>query len=60
MNKVLASTLVIVMSFGLGVAVLIYGWGLEPRSWTWIIGGGVGARFFLGVVEHMQKAATDE
>jgi hypothetical protein len=23
------------------ILIMIYGWGLEPKSWLWIIGGGV-------------------
>lgn len=25
---------------------MIYGWGLEPKSWLWIIGAGVFGQFF--------------
>lgn len=29
----------------LDIGVKIYGWGLQPKSWGWIIGGG-----FVGMV----------
>jgi len=29
------------------VAVLMYGWGLEPKSWVWIIGAGVFLQVFI-------------
>jgi hypothetical protein len=32
---------------GTGILVMIHGWGLEPQSWGWIIGGGA-AGTFLG------------
>jgi hypothetical protein len=30
-----------VLSFALGVLTMIYGWGLHPQSWAWIIGGAI-------------------
>ena len=39
----------------LSIAILMYGWGLEPKSWWWIIGGGVGLRTILVTVEAMGK-----
>jgi hypothetical protein len=32
-------------AFGLGILVMIFGWGLQPVSWGWIIGGGIGGTF---------------
>jgi hypothetical protein len=29
------------MLIGLSVLVMIHGWGLEPKSWWWILGVGV-------------------
>lgn len=42
----------------LGIGVLMYGWGLEPKSWWWIIGGGVGLRFLILVMEAAAKVDT--
>ena len=52
--------IIIVFGTALGIlltiAVLMYGWGLEPKSWWWIIGGGVGIRSLLLVMEAIAKA----
>lgn len=34
---------------GLGMMTMIYGWGLEPASWGWIIGGGIGSALLAGI-----------
>jgi di/tricarboxylate transporter len=31
----------IFLTVAVGVAVLIYGWGLSVQSWWWVIGGAV-------------------
>jgi hypothetical protein len=40
-TKLVALIAVVASSIGLSVATLIYGWGLEPKSWTAIILFGV-------------------
>lgn len=49
---------IIVMAVALAVGIsfsilsFIYGWGLEPKSWAWIIGAGFfGQLFALTLVE---------
>ncbi len=37
LNKFLVSLFGIFVSMGISILVLIHGWGLEPKSWTWII-----------------------
>jgi len=37
LNKFLVSLFGIVVSMGISILVLIHGWGLEPKSWMWII-----------------------
>jgi RsiW-degrading membrane proteinase PrsW (M82 family) len=34
----LLSLTAIIVSIGCGVLSMIYGWGLTPKSWWWIIG----------------------
>lgn len=41
MSKFLANVFLICLSVLLQILVMQYGWGLSPRSWWWIIGGGV-------------------
>lgn len=37
--------------FGIGWMVLMYGWGLTPVSWPWIIFGTLGAVVVTGVAQ---------
>lgn len=50
LNKLLAGLLVLALMVGLSVLVMINGWGLEPKSWWWIIGGGLFGNAFLRVM----------
>ncbi len=52
------------VTLALHVAVLIYGWGLDPVSWGWIVGGGFFGQilmFTVGdkIVRDFKKAAGD-
>ena len=49
MTKFLLSLAGFFFAIGLGVLIMINGWGLEPQSWGWIIGGGI-ASSFLGAI----------
>lgn len=49
MTKFLLSLIGFLISIALGIAIMINGWGLEPVSWGWIVGGGVGASL-LGAI----------
>jgi len=53
--KFIAITALFAVSFLVGIGVLIYGWGLEPRNWWWIIGGGLCARAFVEVLAMLTK-----
>jgi hypothetical protein len=39
--KLLATFLLLPLSIAVGILVLMFGWGMQPVSWTWIIGGAV-------------------
>lgn len=41
MIKLLSVLLIFGMGTTVGILVLIFGWGLSPQSWGWIIGGAV-------------------
>jgi hypothetical protein len=41
MEKFLSLLFVICLSVALQILVMIFGWGLHPKSWWWIIGCGV-------------------
>jgi len=49
-NKILALLFVLSVAVGLSVLVMIYGWGLTPVSWWWIIGVGVFGQVFMKMV----------
>jgi len=55
MNKLLAVVFIYTLCIGLGVLVMIYGWGLEVKSWWWVIGGGVGIRMLIEVMSFASK-----
>ena len=38
-----------------GILIMIYGWGLEPQSWWWIIGGGVFIRLIAEFIVQISK-----
>ncbi len=50
LNALLALLFAMSASVALAVLVAIYGWGLEPQSWWWIIGGGVFGQLFVRYV----------
>jgi len=41
------------------IAVMIYGWGLEPKSWWWIIGCGIFIRLLIALTETIGKESKD-
>lgn len=43
--------LLYILVFIIGILVMIFGWGLEPQSWGWIIGG----TFFSHVAHVLHK-----
>ncbi len=56
LQKFLLGILTIPTFVVIGVLVMIYGWGVEPRSWGWIIGGGVG----LNAIVVIFKAIAED
>ena len=49
MIRFLFSFLGLVFVFIMGILIMMFGWGLEPVSWGWIIGGGL-CSIFLGAL----------
>lgn len=47
--KIIIIAALLVISFGIGVAVMMFGWGLHPASWFMILGGAV-VQFVLSAV----------
>ena len=50
MNKFIALLFVVSVAVGLQVAVMIFGWGLSPKSWWWIIGIGLFGQAFMKMI----------
>ena len=47
--------LYVVVVVGLSILGMVHGWGLEPKSWGWILGS------YLGIfITAMVQAATTE
>ena len=54
MNKIISVLALYTLGMIIAIMVMINGWGLEPKSWWWIIGGGIVLRF---IIEMIQAAA---
>lgn len=48
------SGLVLLSNFVVGVLVLMYGWGLQPVNWWWVIFSAVWGFVTLGIVTIVQ------
>ena len=55
-SKAIANVSLFIIALGITVLVMIYGWGLTPKSWPWIIFGGIGARLIVAIMEAVVKA----
>lgn len=55
-SKAIANVSLSIIALGITVLVMIYGWGLTPKSWPWIILGGIGARLIVAIMEAVVKA----
>lgn len=41
--------------FVLGVAIMVYGWGLTPQNWWWITGGMLGQVILASLMQTVIK-----
>jgi uncharacterized membrane protein YjjB (DUF3815 family) len=56
LSKFLALLFVILIAVGMQILTYIYGWGMQPRSWVWIIGVGVfGHMFSMMIAQKLVK-----
>ena len=60
MSKLLAFMFIAALAVSLQVLVMIYGWGIAPVSWWWIIGGGVfGVTILRSMLNALEKEDKD-
>jgi hypothetical protein len=55
MSKFISVTALWALNIYLGVLVLQHGWGLEVKSWGWVIGVGVFGRISILIIEVINK-----
>ena len=51
MNKLMSVFFVLTVMIALQVVVMMYGWGLEPKSWWIIVGIGVFGQGFMKLID---------
>ena len=49
-SKGILSILLLVIIAIISILTMIYGWGLEPVSWGWIIGAALAQFVIMGIV----------
>lgn len=55
MNKWIATMSLWTFAVMLGILTMIHGWGLEAKSWWWIIGGGIIVKILVDVMLHLSR-----
>ena len=55
-RKVIVVLIGVVATIAVNILVMMNGWGLDPKSWWWIIGGGVGLRLLTEAIVIIGKA----
>ncbi len=53
--KVIAVIFGFILSLIISIAVMIHGWGLEPKNWAWIIIGGCVIRIIVEVMTELAR-----
>ena len=56
MAKFISVTAIYILVVLLGIGVMMFGWGLKPQSWWWIIGGGVIGRLVIMIMEVVVRS----
>ena len=55
MKNALVGLFGVTIVFGIGFATMVNGWGLQPVSWGWIIGGALSAALVSAVTQMAMK-----
>jgi len=53
MSSLLARLFLLAMLVAITPLTMIYGWGLQPKSWGWIIGFGFFANVAVMMLNHL-------
>jgi len=53
LNATLITVIATIINIFLGIGIMMKGWGLEPTSWAWIIGGGLLTSIIAASVTHL-------
>lgn len=56
--KLIIVGLLMVLGFIVSLVVMIFGWGLHPASWGWIIGGVIAQWFFMIILSLISHSKT--
>lgn len=54
-SKIIAVIFLWLSIFFLTIFILMYGWGLTPISWSWIIGGNILQIILVGCMQGVAK-----
>jgi len=55
LRKLFITIVCVTISIYLGILCMIYGWGIEPQSYFWIIGVGYAGRLILEIAIKLNK-----
>jgi hypothetical protein len=55
LKSIIIMTLCIIISVCLSILVMIYGWGLQPKSFWWIIGVGIFGQILVQIFIEIGK-----
>ena len=56
MQKILSYMFLTCIVVGLQILVMIFGWGLHPKSWWWVIGVGIfGSTAVRALIDAVMK-----
>ena len=56
MQKLLAGLFIYVLAVGLGILVMIHGYGITPVNWWWVVGGATVGRFLVEMMNALSKS----
>lgn len=55
MTRLLLSLFGFFVMVGMSIMVMVFGWGLQPVSWGWIVGGGIAGSFIAALFQMADK-----